>query len=75
MSLAGSFQLGGASLSSHSSASSWMPGSSSFTQTPAVMCIAETSAMPSAIPASSTAAWTSSVMRTNARRSGVLKVL
>ena len=46
------------------------PGSSSLTQTPAVMCIAETSTMPSATPASSTACWTSSVMRTNSRRSG-----
>ena len=33
------------------------------------MCIAATSAMPSAMPASSTAACTSSVMRTNSRRS------
>ena len=67
-------QDGGASLSSHSSASAWIPGSSSLIQTPAVMCIAETSAMPSAIPDSSTAAWTSSVMRTNSRRSAVSKV-
>jgi hypothetical protein len=52
-----------------------MPGSSSLTHTPAVMCIAETSAMPSAIPASATAWRTSSVIRTNSRRLSVLKVL
>jgi hypothetical protein len=51
-----------------------MPGSSSFTHTPAVMCMADTSAMPSAMPASSTAVCTSSVMRTNSRRRSVLKV-
>ena len=54
--------------------SAWIPGSSSFTHTPAVMCIAETSTMPSLTPDSSTACCTSSVMRTNALRSGVLKV-
>jgi hypothetical protein len=52
-----------------------MPGSSSFTQTPAVMCMAETSAIPSLIPASSTACCTSSVIRTNSRRLSVLNVL
>jgi hypothetical protein len=51
-----------------------MPGSSSLTQTPAVMCIAETSTRPSATPASWTAAWTSSVMRTNWRRCCVVNV-
>jgi hypothetical protein len=51
-----------------------MPGSSSLTHTPAVMCIAETSTIPSVTPDSSTAAWTSSVMRTNSRRRSVLKV-
>jgi hypothetical protein len=51
-----------------------IPGSSSFTQTPAVMCIADTSASPSLTPASSTAAWTSSVIRTNSRRRLVWKV-
>ena len=73
-SLAGGFHVGGASLSNHSSASAWIPGSSSLTQTPAVMCIAETSTRPSRTPASSTASWTSSVMRMNSRRSGVWKV-
>jgi hypothetical protein len=46
-----------------------------LTQTPAVMCIAETSTMPSSIPASSTAARTSSVMRISSRRCVVLKVM
>jgi hypothetical protein len=55
--------------------SSSRPGSSSFTQTPAVMCIADTSTIPSATPDSSTACCTSSVMRTNWRRSGVSKVM
>ena len=67
-------QLGGASLSSHSSASAWRPGSSSLIHTPAVMCIAHTSAIPSAIPASRTASATSSVIRTNSRRRSVLNV-
>ena len=40
-SLAGGFQLGGATLSSHSQVSSCRPGSSSLTQTPAVMCMAD----------------------------------
>ncbi len=75
MSFAGSFQLGGAILSSHSSASSWIPGSSSLIQTAAVMCMADTSASPSAMPASSTALWTSSVRRTNSRLRSVLNVL
>src|SRR5450759_1201553 len=52
-----------------------MPGSSSLIHTPAVMCIAETSAMPSLIPDSSTARRTSSVMRTNARRCSTWNVL
>jgi hypothetical protein len=52
-----------------------MPGSSSLTQTPAVMCIAETSTIPSATPDFCTALSTSSVMRTNSRRSSVLKVM
>jgi hypothetical protein len=43
-------------------------------QTPAVMCIAETSTIPSLIPASRTANSTSSVMRTNSRRCSVWKV-
>jgi hypothetical protein len=55
--------------------SSWSPGSSSFTQTPAVMCIAETNAMPSAMPASSIAACTSSVIRISSRRSWVSNVM
>jgi hypothetical protein len=46
-----------------------------LTQTPAVICIAETSTIPSATPDTSTARCTSSVMRTNARRSSVLKVM
>ena len=49
-------------------------GSSSLIHTAAVMCIAPTSAMPSLMPASSTAAWTSSVIRMNSRRRSVLKV-
>ena len=73
-SFAGSFHEGGASLSSHSSASSRMPGSSSLTHTAAVMCMAETSTMPSSTPDSTTAAWTSSVMRTNWRRCCVVNV-
>jgi hypothetical protein len=72
--LAAGFQDGGASLSSHSSVSSRIPGSSSLTQTPAVMCMAETRTMPSSIPDSSTARWTSSVIRTNCRRDGVVNV-
>ncbi len=55
--------------------SSWSPGSSSFTQTAAVMCIAETSTIPSETPDASTAAWTFSVMRTNSRRPSVLNVM
>jgi hypothetical protein len=43
-------------------------------QTAAVMCIAPTSASPSAMPASSTAAWTSSVIRISSRRLSVLNV-
>jgi hypothetical protein len=39
------------------------------------MCIAETSAIPSAMPASSTAACTSSVIRISSRRSAVSKIL
>jgi hypothetical protein len=39
------------------------------------MCIAETSTMPSAMPASSTAACTSSVIRISWRRSRVSKVM
>ena len=69
--MAGGFHDGGASLSSHSSVSARIPGSSSLTQTPAVMCIAETRTKPSRTPDSSTARWTSSVMRTNSRRSPV----
>jgi hypothetical protein len=42
---------------------------------PAVMCIAETNTIPSAMPASSTAACTSSVIRISSRRSVVLKVM
>jgi hypothetical protein len=72
--LAGSFHDGGASLSSHSSVSARIPGSSSFTHTPAVMCMAETSTMPSSTPDSSTASCTSPVIRTNWRRSRVSKV-
>jgi hypothetical protein len=72
--LAGGRHDGGATLSSHSSVSSRIPGSSSLTQTPAVMCIAETSTIPSSTPDSCTAASTSSVMRTNWRRCCVVKV-
>ena len=43
-------------------------------ETAAVMCIAPTSTSPSAIPASSTAACTSSVMRMNSRRRSVWNV-
>ena len=69
----GSFHVdGGASLIDHSSVSSRMPGSSSLIQTPAVMCMAQTSAMPSSMPDSRTAASTSSVIRTNSRRRSVL---
>ena len=50
-------------------------GSSSLTQTAAVMCIAETSTIPSFTPDLSTASWTSPVIRTNSRRSSVLKVM
>src|SRR5207302_9892090 len=48
---------------------------SSFTQTPAVMCMADTRAMPSRIPASSTARWTSGVILTISRRRAVSNVL
>jgi hypothetical protein len=51
-----------------------MPGSSSLTHTPAVMCMADTSTIPSVTPDSRTAASTSSVMRTNWRRWSVVKV-
>jgi hypothetical protein len=54
--------------------SSRIPGSSSLIQTPAVMCIAHTSAIPSWTPESATALATSSVIRTNSRRRSVLKV-
>ena len=62
---------GGASLSSHSSVSSRMPGSSSLTHTPAVMCIAETSTMPSCDAGLVDGLCTSSVIRTNSRRRSV----
>ena len=55
--------------------SSCRPGSSSFTQTAAVMCIAETSTIPSDTPEASTAACTFSVIRTNSRRPSVLNVM
>ena len=73
-SFAGSFQLGGATLSSHSSVSSCRPGSSSLIHTAAVMCMAPTSTIPSLMPASSTASCTSSVIRMNSRRRSVLNV-
>src|SRR5689334_11491454 len=47
--------------------SSQRPGSLSLTKTPAVMCIAETSTMPSCTPLFFTKASTVSVMRTSSR--------
>ena len=49
--------------------------SATMTQTAAVMCMAETSTIPSATPEESTALCTFSVMRMNSRRSSVLKVM
>ena len=47
---------------------------SSFTNTPAVMCMAETRTMPSAMPLSAQVRATSSVIRTRPRRRGSSKV-
>jgi hypothetical protein len=62
----------GASFSSQAWKSSMRPLSQSFTYTPAVMCIAETSTIPSSIPLFFTIAAISSVMRTNSWRFFVL---
>jgi hypothetical protein len=50
--LDGGFRLGGASLSQLAilRASAWIPGSSSLIHTPAAMCIAATSTIPSSTP-------------------------
>ena len=62
----------GASFSSQTWKSSIRPSSQSLTYTPEVMCIADTSAMPSCTPLFLTIAATSSVMRMNSWRSLVL---
>ena len=52
--------------------SAMRPLSQSLTYTPAVMCIADTSTMPSRTPLFETMEATSSVMRTTSRRFDVL---